>query len=67
MIVSFPYSFTFFYTYETVRSLLNKTHFANIVASVSAEIVANIVRNPFEVVKQQMMVGRSDRIIESFR
>lgn len=36
------------------------------VASVCAEIVANIVRNPFEVVKQQMMVGRSDRILSSF-
>ena len=37
----------FFYTYETVRRLLNKTNFANIIASISAEIVANIVRNPF--------------------
>lgn len=67
MIVSFPYSFSFFYTYETVRALLNKTLFANVVASVSAEVVANLVRNPFEVVKQQMMVGRSDRIWESFK
>lgn len=66
MIVSFPYSFSFFYTYETVRSLMHKSHFANMAASVCAEIVANIVRNPFEVVKQQMMVGRSDRIFSSF-
>lgn len=36
-------------------------------ASVCAEIVANIVRNPFEVVKQQMMVGRSDRIWQSLK
>lgn len=40
---------------------------ANIIASISAEIVANIVRNPFELVKQQMMVGRSDKIWESFK
>lgn len=39
----------------------------NIIASISAEIVANLVRNPFEVVKQQMMVGRSDKIMESFK
>ncbi len=67
MIVSFPYSFSFFYTYETVRTYFNKTHMGNIIASISAEIVANLVRNPFEVVKQQMMVGRSDKIMESFK
>ena len=66
MIVSFPYSFTFFYTYETVRAMFNKSYFGNMLASICAEIAANIVRNPFEVVKQQMMVGRSDKILQSF-
>lgn len=63
MIASFPYSFSFFYTYESVRAMMGKSHTGNVIASVCAEIVANLVRNPFEVVKQQMMVGRSDRIL----
>lgn len=62
MIVSFPYSFTFFYTYETVRSWFPHHPIQNVIASVSAEIVANLVRNPFEVIKQQLMVGRADKI-----
>lgn len=36
MVVSFPYSFTFFYTYETVRTLLGTNHLANAFASVAA-------------------------------
>jgi hypothetical protein len=66
MIISFPYSFSFFYTYETVRSIIGISHVGNFFASVSAEIVANLVRNPFEIIKQQMMVGRSDRIFQTF-
>ena len=66
MIVSFPYSFSFFYTYETIRGMTKKTHLDNALASVCAEIVGNLVRNPFEVIKQQMMVGRSDKILSSF-
>lgn len=50
-----------------MRSLLEKSHFSNMIASVSAEIIANLIRNPFEVIKQQMMVGRSDKILESFK
>ena len=60
MIVSFPYSFTFFAVYETIRSYSSKTILWNAFASVCAEVAGNIVRNPFEVVKQQMMVGRSN-------
>ena len=47
MIVSFPYSFSFFATYETVRHYTNKTFIANAFASACAETVGNIVRNPF--------------------
>lgn len=47
MIVSFPYSFTFFYTYETCRELMKDFYFKNVVASVFAEITGNLVRNPF--------------------
>lgn len=65
MIVSFPYAFSFFYVYETIRATIPDHSFKNLYASVVAEVVANIVRNPFEVVKQQMMVGRSDRIMSS--
>lgn len=65
MIVSFPYSFLFFYIYEAVRCSLQGYYGCNVVASIAAETVANIFRNPFEMVKQQMMVGRSDRIFSS--
>jgi len=59
MIVSFPYSFTFFYTYETIRNLNKENKWKNAYASIFAEITGNIVRNPFEIIKQQLMVGRS--------
>lgn len=59
MIVSFPYSFTFFYTYETTRALLKEYPSKDIVASALAEITANLVRNPFEIIKQQLMGGRT--------
>jgi hypothetical protein len=59
MVVSFPYSFAFFYTYETTRALLGGHVLSNIAASIFAEVAGNLVRNPFEIVKQQLMVGRS--------
>lgn len=65
MIVSFPYSFSFFYTYESIREIFPDNPMRNVCASVCAEVVGNIVRNPFEIVKQQMMVGRSDKIFSS--
>lgn len=36
MIVSFPYSFTFFYTYESIRALFPENKYKNILASVCA-------------------------------
>jgi solute carrier family 25 S-adenosylmethionine transporter 26 len=65
MVVSFPYSFSFFYTYESIRAAIPDNSFKNLYASVCAEVIGNIVRNPFEVVKQQLMVGRSDRVLQS--
>lgn len=65
MVVSFPYSFSFFYVYESIRKILHDNPLKNIYASICAEIVGNLVRNPFEVVKQQLMVGRSERIVSS--
>ena len=47
MTVSFPYAFIFFYTYETVRALMPAHMLTNALASVMAEVAANIVRNPF--------------------
>jgi hypothetical protein len=41
---------------------MNKSNLGNIIGSICAEIVANLVRNPFEVIKQQMMVGRAGKI-----
>jgi hypothetical protein len=65
MIVSFPYSFSFFYTYESIRAWIPDNPIKNVIASVCAEIIGNLVRNPFEVVKQQLMVGRSEKIVHS--
>ncbi len=67
MIVSFPYSFAFFYVYETTRSLLRDHYLRNVIGSVLAEIAGNLIRNPFEVIKQQLMVGRSDKIVYSLK
>lgn len=67
MLVSFPYSFTFFYTYETARTHLSGYRTKDILASALAEIMANLIRNPFEIVKQQLMTGRADKIGESFK
>jgi solute carrier family 25 S-adenosylmethionine transporter 26 len=36
MIVSFPYSFTFFYTYESIRALFPENKYKNVLASVCA-------------------------------
>ena len=47
MIVSFPYSFTFFYVYESTRQILKDNYFKNVIASVLAEISGNLIRNPF--------------------
>lgn len=66
MIASFPYAFTFFYTYEAVRSQLKEYSSKDITASALAEVNANIVRNPFEIIKQQLMVGRSGKILVTF-
>jgi hypothetical protein len=65
MVVSFPYSFTFFYTYESVRAALKDHALRNVAASGLAEIAANLVRNPFEIVKQQLMTGRSTKMFSS--
>lgn len=67
LIMSFPYSFTFFMVYQWVRDRLPKSHLSNITASVCSEMAANFLRNPLELVKQQMMVGRSDRIVSSLK
>lgn len=47
MIVSFPYSFTFFFVYESIRSAIPENPVKNVLASVCAEIFGNLVRNPF--------------------
>ncbi len=36
MIVSFPYSFTFFYVYESIRALIPDNKYKNVLASVCA-------------------------------
>ena len=67
IIIAFPYSFTFFLIYEGLRDRMPDSHMTNFIAAVCAETVSNIIKNPLELVKQQMMVGRSDRITTSLR
>jgi hypothetical protein len=58
MILSFPYSYVFFYTYGWLRQNLSNSYSSDLLAAVMGEGVANIIRNPFELIKQRLMVGR---------
>jgi hypothetical protein len=50
-----------------IRHYSNKTVAQNAFSAICAEVVAHAFRNPFEIVKQQLMVGRSSKIFESLR
>jgi solute carrier family 25 S-adenosylmethionine transporter 26 len=62
MIVSFPYAYTFFYLYGWLRQSLRKSSWSDMLAASIAESVANIIRNPLELIKQRLMVGRETKI-----
>jgi ABC-type siderophore export system fused ATPase/permease subunit len=62
LIISFPYYFTFFVIYEGIRDRLQSSHTTNFLAALVGETVSNILKNPLELVKQQIMVGRSNKI-----
>eukprot|EP01016_Furgasonia_blochmanni_P056565 TRINITY_DN9669_c0_g1_i3.p1 TRINITY_DN9669_c0_g1~~TRINITY_DN9669_c0_g1_i3.p1 ORF type:complete len:286 (-),score=8.43 TRINITY_DN9669_c0_g1_i3:244-1101(-) len=61
-IISFPSTFLFMFTYEGTKTLLidrSGAHpsLAHFIAGGLGEVIQNLIRNPFEVVKQQMQVG----------
>lgn len=58
MLVSFPYSYIFFLVYGHIRKRLNPSSTADFIAGALAETASNIVRNPLELIKQRLMVGR---------
>ncbi|KRX01139.1 Mitochondrial carrier domain [Pseudocohnilembus persalinus] len=70
---SFPFAFSYFYTYDFIKCFLKKNHnqkdnldakqnLINFIAASSAETVANTFRTPFEVVKQQQQVGHDNLV-----
>lgn len=67
MLASFPYSFSFFYVYEIVRRKLPRSYWSDLTAAVAGEAASNILRNPLEYVKQQLMVGRESRVRDSLK
>ena len=42
-------------------------HMTNFFAAVVSETVSNFITNPLELVKQQIMVGRSDKVVPSLK
>lgn len=64
MLISFPFSFTFFLVYQKFRLSFHEIKYKNFFASITAEFCANIVRNPIQVIKQQIMIGRVTTIRE---
>ncbi|CAD8047197.1 unnamed protein product [Paramecium sonneborni] len=61
--VSFPSAFIFFSTYDTSK----KYGCSHMLAGALGEFVTNIIRNPFEVVKNQMQVGLDGNVRDTLR
>ena len=74
MIISFPSAFCYFLGYDTTRAFLKKKYgdklnenTINVMGGIGAEICANTVRTPFEIVKQQMQIGLDTNLRDTFR
>lgn len=74
MIVSFPSAFSYFMGYDATRHYLKKHHnnvlsdnSINMLGGMAAEVCANTIRTPFEIVKQQMQVGLDTSIKSTFQ
>lgn len=74
VIISFPSAFCYFLGYDTTRRYLTCNHgdwmnenAINILGGVGAEITANTVRTPFEIVKQQMQIGLDTNLRDTFK
>ncbi|EGR28303.1 mitochondrial carrier protein, putative [Ichthyophthirius multifiliis] len=69
---SFPFAFIYFYTYEKSKQILQLINNLNnnvqhMIAAALSEILANIFRSPFEVVKQQQQVGWDKQILHTIK
>jgi len=73
MIASFPAAAVFFGTYDYTKYFLkNKLHIKqdyiiHLLSSIIGEASQNLVRNPFELVKQNMQIGKYESMLEAFR
>ena len=73
MIVSFPSAFCYFFGYEHTKRQLSKQFpglsvtLVHMLGGMGAEILANTVRTPFEIVKQQMQMGLDHSLRSTFR
>lgn len=70
-IVSIPHGMVFFYLYEESKAALSNRSIhgfsQHMLAASVAEIGVNLLRNPFEVVKQQMQIGLDAKITQVTR
>lgn len=71
MLVSFPYAFIFFGSYDTAKRNLARTplspELVHMLAGAFGETMSNLFKNPFEVVKNQMQVGLDATIRDTVR
>lgn len=75
MLISFPSAFCYFFGYESTRLFLSRLpveirpneNLINVFGGMGAEILANTVRTPFEVVKQQMQLGIHGGLAKTFK
>ena len=71
--VSFPGTALYFLGYDGTKRLFElyapsySENFASMIGGISAEVLCNTFRNPFEVVKQQMQVGLDPTIRQTCR
>lgn len=71
--VSFPGTALYFLGYESTKRMFESyapscsEHFASMAGGITAEVMCNTFRNPFEVVKQQMQVGLDSTVRQTCR
>ena len=71
--IAFPTGFIYFAVYDSLKHYLEaispkQSHhtMAHLLAGAFAEVSSIIIRNPFEVVKQQMQVSQESKLFQTF-
>ena len=72
MMVSFPSAFSYFMGYESGKRFVRKNTnlndtFVHVLGGICAEICANTIRTPFEIVKQQMQMQLDGTLASTVR